>query len=70
MQVEYEASFEGDKDLKRIVKLVELNKLSYEALILSTNNIFSFGKVLFKLVIMQKAWSFLRETVKLYEKGS
>ena len=49
MQHQYEEVLKGNEDLnKKIVKLGELNKLSYEDLILSINTSSSFCKVAFE----------------------
>ena len=63
-QEEYENALKGNMSFnKKIMKLGELNKLTYEDLILSINTNSSDGKVVFRLV--RNTRSFWKGTVKL-----
>ena len=65
-QDEYKNAIKGGMDLdKKIIKLYELNKLTYEDLILSTITSFSVGKVAFGLVRNAKSSNFPKGNCKI-----
>ena len=64
MQDEYKETLEGDMyPYKMIVKLVDLNDLSYKGLILFINNSSTVGKMVFGFIWNSKSLEFL------YRKG-
>ena len=70
MQEEYKSAFEGVEDLNtRMVKLGELNELTYEDLIFSINTSSSVDKHVFGLVKNAKSEEFRRETAKWHGTG-